>query len=391
MKSLFFAVNRNQYRYFRFLAAHFRGEACAAHAGRCLLPALPALRHLDLEDLPSIIERKMAELAARRRARRSWSRCLYRHLFWFLAAINWLRYWRIISRSGAAVLAVWNGCFFRQSIACAVAEKLGLTCVYFENGLLPETTTLDCRGVNYANSVPREPAFYAALPDDGHLPKLLVPRTARRPDRFAASETVLPSRYVFIPFQIDHDTQITLFSPWVRDMEHLFALVTAAFADESAGFHLVFREHPSSCREYPAICRAIEGNPKLHLMNHVATQTLIENAAAVIVVNSTVGIESLLHGKKVIVLGQAFYALEGIARRAGTVDELAGLIRGIDDWQVDTALINRFLYYLYYDYAIPGSWKNPDVQHAAAVEERLGFCHGQKTCDFHGLHPPAPV
>ncbi len=123
----------------------------------------------------------------------------------------------------------------------------------------------------------------------------------------------------------------------------------------------------------------------------MATQALIENAAAVIVVNSTVGLEALLHGKKVIVLGQAFYALEGIARQAGSRDQLAALVRSIDGWQVDRGLIERFLAYLQYEYAIPGSWKAPHVQHAAAVEERLGVYHGQNARNFHGVNPPASV
>jgi capsular polysaccharide export protein len=391
VKSLLFAVNRTQYRYFRSLAAHFRGEVAVVLAGLFLLPSLSALRHLDLTVLPSIVEWKIAEMTARKRARHPWSRAIYRRLYWLLAAIAWLRYWRPIARSQATVLAVWNGNFFRQAIACAIAEKLGLSRVFFENGLLPDTTTLDGRGVNFANSVPRDPAFFAARNAAGCLPKDLVPRTARRPERFAAKAGPLPARYVFIPFQIDHDTQITHFSPWIRDMEHLFTVVTAVFADEFAGFDLVFKEHPSAAKDYPAIYRAIEDHPNLHLLNQVATRTLIENAAAVLVVNSTVGLEALLFGKKVMVLGQAFYALEGIARGAGSHDELAALVRRIDGWQVDRGLIDRFLAYLQFEYAIPGSWKNPHVQHAAAVEERLSIHYGQKARDFHGFNPPAPV
>ena len=391
VKSLLFAVNRTQHRYFRCLAANFQGEAAAVRAGRCLLPSLAALRHLDCEALPAIVEGKLAELTARKRARHPWSRLFYSRLYALLAVIAWLRYWRPIARSGASVLAVWNGYFFRQAIACAIAEKLGLSCVFFENGLLPDTTTLDGRGVNFANSVPRDPDFYVSRPEAGVLPKALVPRAARRPDRFAEAETALPARYVFVPFQIDHDTQITRFSPWIRDMEHLFAVVTAVFECEAPGFDLVFREHPSAAKTYPALYRAIADHPRLHLLNQVATRTLIENAAAVLVVNSTVGLEALLFGKKVMVLGQAFYALEGIARQAGSRDELAALVRRIDGWQVDRGLIDRFLAYLQFDYAIPGSWKNPHVQHAAAVEERLGIHCGQKASDFHGFNPPAPV
>lgn len=391
MKALLFAVNRNQRRYFQFLAAHFQGRAEVIHARRALRPAWRALKYLDRSSLPPLIERKLTELTARNRARHFWSRFFYRHLFYLLAIVAYLRYRQVIVASGASVLAVWNGYFFRQAIACLVAEQLGIRCVFFENGLLPDTTTLDPRGVNFANSVPREPAFFAARPPSKGLPKNLVPRAARIPARFAATNEPLPHRYVFVPFQIDHDTQITRFSPWIRSMEQFFAEVTAAFAREVPGCHLVFKEHPSAAKRYPEIYRRIEQSPHLHLMNGIATQVLVEKAAAVVVINSTVGLEALLYGKKVIVLGQAFYAMDGIARQAGDRQQLAEAVRQIDSWRVDRELIKRFLAYLHNEYAIPGSWKNPHIQHAAAVEERLGVYHGQNARDLHGVNAPAPV
>lgn len=317
--------------------------------------------------------------------------CFLPAVYLLLAMLAFLRYWQPIAESKATCLAIWNGHFFRQAIACAVARKVGLQCVFFENGLLPGTTTLDHKGVNYANSVPRNPAFFAKRSAVGNPPRELVPRIAKCPSRFAVKITPLPARYVFVPFQIDHDTQITRFSPWIRDMEHLFAVVTAAFAGEAAAFDLVFKEHPSAKKRYPAIYRKIQSAPNLHLLNHISTQSLIENAQAVVVINSTVGLEALLYGKKVMVLGQAFYALEGIARQVGTESHLSSAIRQIDGWQVDQSLVTRFLAYLHKDYAIPGSWKTPHVQHAAAVEERLSEYHGQNTRSFHGLNSVAPV
>ncbi len=261
MKTLFFAVNQSQYRYFRFLSAQSRGESGVLYARRSWILSWGALKALDLTVFPPIIERKLIELMARGRARSSWSRACYRWLFYLMGIAAYLRYWQPIEESGAAVLAVWNGSFFRQAIACAIAEKLALRCEFFENGLLPGTTTLDGKGVNFANSVPRDPAFYAARPPAGAVPRELVPRAARYPSKFALKATPLPSRYVFVAFQLDHDTQITHFSPWIRNMEHLFAVVTAVFAQESPGFDLVFKEHPSAIKDYPAIYRLIERSP----------------------------------------------------------------------------------------------------------------------------------
>ncbi len=375
VKSVFFAVNRSQYRYFSFLVAQFRGEAQVVYARRSLLPSWRAWKQLSCSDLSPIVEQKLVELTARKRLRGSWRLHCYRGLYFVLGVIAYLRYWRPIARSGATVLAVWNGNFFRQGIALAIAGRLGLRCVFFENGPLPDTTTLDARGVNYNNSVPRSRGFFAARPMAGELPRTLVPRAPRRPGKFVARSDQLPARYVFVPFQIDHDTQLTHFSPWIRNMQHLFAEVTAA-AREAGDGDLVFKEHPSAAQDYPTLYRAIEGDPKLHLLNHAATQTLIEKAEAVITINSTVGLEALLLGKKVIVLGQAFYAIDGITCQAASREQLATALRELDSWQIDRELIDGFLHYLQREYALPGSWKSPQIQHAIAVEERLGVCHG---------------
>jgi len=73
----------------------------------------------------------------------------------------------------------------------------------------------------------------------------------------------------------------------------------------------------------------------------------------VITINSTVGIESLLFHKKVIVLGDAFYNIEGITYEARDQKTLLEIIDTIEVLKLDTKLIGNFLKYLYNDYLIP--------------------------------------
>lgn len=391
MNSVFFAVNRNQFKYFRFLAGHFQGPARVVYAKRAYLPSLAALRQLRRGALTPIVEGKIAELKARNPRLGSRGAWFFRGLFQLLAIVDFLRYWGPITQANAGVMGVWNGHFFRQSIARLIAGQHGIRCVFFENGLLPQTTTLDGAGVNYANSVPRLPAFFAARERVADLPTDLVPRAPKNSAKFAAKAADLPDRYLFIPFQIDHDTQIVLHSPWIGNMAQLFDVLEELSESGAEDFDLVFKEHPSSLKSYPALYEKIAAHPRMHLMNQVPTQTLIQQAEAVIVVNSTVGIEALLYGKKVIVLGQAFYAIDGIARKAENIGQLSAITQAIDGWEVDRPLLKRFLSYLYFDYSIPGGWKNPDVQHARAVEERFGAYHVQDLGNFHGFDPAASV
>jgi capsular polysaccharide export protein len=102
------------------------------------------------------------------------------------------------------------------------------------------------------------------------------------------------------------------------------------------------------------------------------TQDLIKNAKAVITINSSVGIESLLFNKRVITLGEAFYNIDGIVKHIKP-NELKNTLKNLD-WEVDERLIKNFLGYLYYEYLIPSSWKHPDKSHFEKLTSRISQC-----------------
>jgi capsular polysaccharide export protein len=84
------------------------------------------------------------------------------------------------------------------------------------------------------------------------------------------------------------------------------------------------------------------------------TKRIIEKSNLVITINSTVGIEALEMHKKVICLGRAFYAIDGIAKKSNQ-DNLANNIDNILNKKIDIDLIDNFLDYLKYEYQIEGN------------------------------------
>jgi capsular polysaccharide export protein len=99
-------------------------------------------------------------------------------------------------------LVIWNGLKFRQRIAVIAAKKLSIPCCIIDRGALPGTTTLDLKGINYINR---------------NLKNTLVIEIPE-----AENSVGLPDNYIFIPFQVNVDSQITMFSPWI---ENMFSLV----------------------------------------------------------------------------------------------------------------------------------------------------------------------
>lgn len=192
--------------------------------------------------------------------------------------------------------------------------------------------------------------------------------------------TTLPDRYVFVPFQVPSDMQILALSPWIRDMRHLYDEIFR-LAEAEGQSHFVIKEHPS----FPLSIRAeVKPHQRIHFANHHDTQALIEGADAVITVNSTVGLESVLLEKKVITLGLAPYDIEGLVREAGNAAELLAAFRALDTWSPDAALRDRVIRYIQNVFLLKGELKNPDPRLPDMIAARLAGTdrHGQAVAAF---------
>ena len=85
------------------------------------------------------------------------------------------------------------------------------------------------------------------------------------------------------------------------------------------------------------------------------------------------GMEALLMRKKVIVLGQAFYNIQGITLSAKSTDELIKNIKRVSNWEPNKHLTSSFLDYLKYEYVVKGSWHKPNLEHFQSMAQRLSL------------------
>ncbi len=372
MKILFIALTKHQYRYFNLLRQHLPYE--------CKIRFLPSLR-VDTQgfkdvakiDRDRIYRLKCREVDAKYRNRFKatlYKRFLKMQIPFVIASLS-----HAIRRFDPDIVAFWNGKKFHQALGAETAKRYGKKCLFFENGLLPDTTQVDFSGVNASNSVPRDAAFYRTLSFDDacRLPTKLQVRKPVRSRRTLA-QNALPQRYIFVPFQVSYDTQIIHHSPWIPDMYALFDLVMRVAKE--TGRHFVLKEHPSDrVSDYRTLHERT--NDKV-VFSDENTQKLIENAEAVMTINSTVGIEGLLLGKPVIVLGEAFFAIDGIAHIISDADALLKLLASAKLPENDLQLVEKFLKYLYCDYLIPDHWKNPTSRHFQAIEAKIAKHIGGK-------------
>jgi len=312
----------------------------------------------------------------RKRARRHYGPARLATIRSIYAAAARLHYGHIVSaihRLKPDALGVWGGNAVDAKAVVVAARHAGLPCFRFENGFLPDTTQMDLRGVNTESSVPRDPEFYRARGrSDQRLPDRIVARNLHRTKR-GLRPIALPDRYVFVPFQVELDSQVLLHSPWIQGMQQFFSVMTES-ARRVGGprLPLVFKEHPSCPARYVDLHDQATGMDGVYFANGNPTDELIRNALGVVTINSTVGTESLLLDKPVLALGDAVYEVPGVASSARSEDEVVDWLGAVRAGTPPEAPIRRsFIHFLMDDHLIPDVHQHPGPAHIRAVEARL--------------------
>jgi hypothetical protein len=167
--------------------------------------------------------------------------------------------------------------------------------------------------------------------------------------------------YVFLPLQIVSDSVHQL-----ADMHMFDMLEDVAAACRRRGLRLVAKRHPL-CRA-PSVALALKRGSRrgLFAVSDAATPALVAGAAAVCVVNSSVGMEALVAGRPVYSFGASEYraATRAVTRR--------GEFDAVFEPGTPTAppdLVEKLIYLLRTRYAVDLTDR---TQAAAAIRNRLG-------------------
>lgn len=368
---LFLYRTRKKKHYFNFLMGSSFADLKCRNFGYHSLPgkSLPAPK-LEKEDIQRYIQVAEQELFNGRPENKF--KLLKKLLLWVrkrqLLAI-YPRLYSLIKHVNPKLILIWNGHKYQDIILEIANRNLSIPVAYFENGLLPNSTTLDFKGINALNSVPREASFYLSRPSANEQKWQI---TGRKYLRDINEHQPLPQRYLLVPLQKDRDSQVIVNSTWVKSMVELFSVVTQALKRSGIeNLHVVFRPHPSAKTEYPEILATIENTSNLHWNFSAPLAESIEQAVATITINSSVGMESILMGKKVILLGDAYYDIEGLRLKANNIDELIQHLQSLPTFEPNIELRNKFIDYLQSDYVVTGDWQKANSEHAASVREKV--------------------
>lgn len=276
-------------------------------------------------------------------------------------------------------VVVWNGQHIVGRAVEFFCDTYGVQSQYIELSNLPKSIFSDPIGVNANSSICLNPSIIDSLPDvstevhetwldnykeykKGKIPQAINSTSKKifsllnvvlkklypsvlgnrisflmKKNNIVASgvrtivDDQIPSgsKYVFLPLQVSGDTQIKLHSP-VNNIQAInIALVTA---DENDAV-LVVKIHPAET-DQELFSNLLElKSQRSFILSSKNTVELILGADTVITINSTVGLESLLLGKKTVVLGRALYKDFDQARLRKYIHHY--LVNGIDYFSKD--------------------------------------------------------
>jgi capsular polysaccharide export protein len=314
-----------------------------------------------------------------------------------------------LDRADPAGVFCWNGSGLAAGIAAQIARDRGISVAYGENGYLPGTMQLDPLGVNAAASFgpahtelrqilslrwtdAERDTLHAVLEayrrGERHVPAVRRPPGLRASPlaylRQALSDLrrweprqpgnrlvpqpppALPERYVFFPLQVRQDSQLTVHSPvYGHRLDEAVADLVAALTDVAPDTRLVVKLHPADRHktDYDPVIRRF---PQVVWLDGGDIRQILHSAAAVVTVNSTVGVEALVFDRPVIVLGNAVYGFDGLVRPVTDRAALPAALSDALDAGNDPETTRRYLLFLYFKaltHAHPDDYSTASTRH----------------------------
>ncbi|MUI52510.1 capsular polysaccharide export protein, LipB/KpsS family [Aliivibrio fischeri] len=171
-------------------------------------------------------------------------------------------------------------------------------------------------------------------------------------------------RIVFVPLQLELDTQLLIHSDFNNNEEVIENISSSFFnCDKANDYDLVFKLHPNDTQNY-------KFDPRVKITKSIIDDSFLDNVDLVISVNSTAVLNVLETKIPVITIGRSIYDVEGVAQYS-SIDKLSS--------NIDSALRNEFsisnrknyIEYLKKEYSIHGAGYDYPVNEIKKILRKL--------------------
>jgi capsular polysaccharide export protein len=185
----------------------------------------------------------------------------------------------------------------------------------------------------------------------------------RHADAVTSDLVTMHRAYYIFPLQLNSDAQIVVHSPFsgIRDAIKQVLYSFAQWAPSDA--LLVIKNHPLDTgligyRNYAEqLANQLDIAERLRFLDAGHLPTLLEHAQGVVVVNSTVGLSALHHGRPLVALGTAIYDMDGLTWQGG-----------LDSFWREGRKPDMALYEVFRDYVVHHTQINGDFYTCSGIE-----------------------
>ena len=253
-----------------------------------------------------------------------------------------------------SVALCWNGLDRKRLMFALAAKHAGVAVLFAELAPFSGFLQLDTRGINAASSLPRETSFYfdwaRSTPEEPGWDAPLRNIVARAPRKAQITRSnkvqALPDGpYLFVPLQVQGDSQLRYFGGWIRDIPALIDAIDKAARFLPSGWHIRIKEHPSSTLSFADQVLNTQSG-RCYLSNEEDTFEQVKHSQGVVTVNSSVGLQAFAFNKPVCVLGDAFYGFEPLVNVADSqikLDKIFSEPGGLGFSELDRLNFSRYL------------------------------------------------
>ena len=312
----------------------------------------------------------------------------------------------LLAERGIDGIILFGDCRPLHRLAIERATTLGVEVFVFEEGYVrPDFVTLERGGVNGHSSMPREPGAYAnvePVQERPHTPvKHAFVKSALHTICYASATALLRERYplyrhhrdirpvaqarlwwsgtvrrvlhairdreiaarlerremppyFFVPLQVHLDSQLS-HSRYATINEFIREVVSTFAEHAPKECALILKLHPMD-RPYSDYSMDIEAlrlehglGERLHYVDIINLPAALRQARGTVVINSTTGLSSLMHGTPVKCLGHAVYDMPGLTHQGSLAEFFAA------PPEVDRELHRRFRLWLLQNNQLNGS------------------------------------
>ncbi|MDI7862102.1 hypothetical protein MRS76_09045 [Rhizobiaceae bacterium n13] len=225
---------------------------------------------------------------------------------------------RLVTRQEIDSIVVWNGSTGSVANAWRTYKKAkAIAGGFIERGILPDGLFFDTQGVNGEASIAAgsrkiAPPDLAAEYEARHSAAIeaFFPDLAREP--ILANTGKARTKTIFVPLQVQHDSNIILHSDRVKTMRMLILEAIRLRDRYFPDFRILVRPHPEEERGLQLNIPVVDG---LTITSEGHLADLLKACEVTITINSTVGFEAAVNGSLPVVLGEGIYCREDFVVR----------------------------------------------------------------------------